>query len=800
LCRTRCLAEGASPQWNLMEMKPLSGARWLRPALIGIALVYALFAGLHTVSETDLGWQMATGRYIVQQHQIPSTTLFTYTVPGSTWIYPPFSGVIFYLLYVIGGYAAISWFSAFACVATVAIAVWRGGRVTAALAILAVPAIAFRTVPRADLFTTVLFGAVLVLLVRHYEGHNVRLWPLPILMLCWVNLHHGFVAGLALMGAYGFSEVCDMFFASRRAASLARLRKALPWLIASAAATLVNPWGFGIYRALSRQNKLTQPLTDFIGEWSGVHFNALALRQALSPRDPASADWWIMAIAVIAVLVCVWKMRPGPAILLVGLLYQSIEHIRFQAIFAVLVVVLGGSLLPQLAEVFSKRRSAVPDGLESPQLSVRGSSPELVAWVLVALFLVFAGARSYDLVSNRYYVDSGQLHFFGAGESWWFPERAMDFLEKEHLPVNLFHSYTMGGFLTWRVGERYPDFADGRFVPFAEALFSEQNELSAAPPDSALWRKAADRWNINTMIFSLSRYAGLGTFPLDDYCHSKTWKPVYLDDVSILLVRDRPENADLLSRATVRCDTAHFTLPPAAIGDSFRARAERFNSLMNSASIYYLLSRDQDALVALQQAVQLFPDNSNLHLVTAQLLHSNNRLAEAEQEYLRALRAQPGDAAWFALARLYNTQHRYPEAVHCIKEAVAYSQVPYERYRSLGHVYLTMQQPQDALAAYDRAERFSLYHNDGTDIGKAFNAHLAEDRARAYRALADLQNAVAQQELAVRLAPGDSAAWLTLAELYEAQGNSAGASAARQQAAALQSRAAVAPGSAEPKR
>jgi hypothetical protein len=195
-----------------MEMQPLSLAGWLRPALMAIALVYAFLAGLHTVSETDLGWQMATGRYIVQHHQIPSTTLFTYTVPDSTWIYPPFPGVIFYLLYLIGGYSALSWFSALACTATVALAVWRGGSVTAALAILAVPAIAFRIVPRADLFTTVLFAAVLVLLARYYEGHPVRLWPLPVLMLLWVNLHHGFVAGLALMGAYVFSEVCDLLF------------------------------------------------------------------------------------------------------------------------------------------------------------------------------------------------------------------------------------------------------------------------------------------------------------------------------------------------------------------------------------------------------------------------------------------------------------------------------------------------------------------------------------------------------------------------------------------------------------
>ncbi|HEY6266518.1 MAG TPA: tetratricopeptide repeat protein [Candidatus Acidoferrum sp.] len=207
---------------------------------------------------------------------------------------------------------------------------------------------------------------------------------------------------------------------------------------------------------------------------------------------------------------------------------------------------------------------------------------------------------------------------------------------------------------------------------------------------------------------------------------------------------------------------------------------------MNSASIYYLLARDADAYSALQQAAQLFPDNSNLHLVTAQLLQSNNRLAEAEQEYLRAIRTQPGDAAWFALARLYNTQHRYPEALHCINEAVAYSQVPYDRFRSMGHVYLSMNQPQDALAAYDRAERASPFRNDTTNLGKNFNARLAEDRASAYRALKDLPHAIEQQELAVRLTPEDAVAWRAMAQLYELQGNSTQAAAAREHVDELQ--------------
>ena len=78
-----------------------------------------------------------------------------------------------------------------------------------ALAVLAIPSIASRTAPRADLFTTVLFAALLTLLWRHYRGRRAPLWLIPLLMLIWVNAHPGFVAGLALLAAYALLELLD---------------------------------------------------------------------------------------------------------------------------------------------------------------------------------------------------------------------------------------------------------------------------------------------------------------------------------------------------------------------------------------------------------------------------------------------------------------------------------------------------------------------------------------------------------------------------------------------------------------
>src|ERR1700730_18123983 len=225
-------------------------AAWL---LSAAALTYALLAGLHTLQDFDLGWHLATGRWVVQHRQIFSTDVFSYTAHGSPWIYPLLSGIVFYLTYLAGGYALLSWLGAAACVGTVTLLLRRDNIASLALAIVAVPLIANRTQPRAEMFTTLLFAAFLSLLWRHYRtGHERRLplWLLPILMGAWVNLHLGFAAGLALCSVYVVFELLELLFPENRSSALARFRRAWRWLALTFAATFANPWGLNIYIAL----------------------------------------------------------------------------------------------------------------------------------------------------------------------------------------------------------------------------------------------------------------------------------------------------------------------------------------------------------------------------------------------------------------------------------------------------------------------------------------------------------------------------------------------------------------------
>src|SRR5215469_8082501 len=162
--------------------RPPSIERRLFLILSIVALAYAFFAGLRTVSDFDLGWQMATGRWAIQHHQVPKFDTLSYTMPGAPWNYPIGSEVIFYLAYVIGGFALISWIGAAACVGTIASLLRRNTAAGAAMAILAVPLVAQRTTPRAEMFTIVFFAAFFSVLWENYHTGNARLWILLLLM------------------------------------------------------------------------------------------------------------------------------------------------------------------------------------------------------------------------------------------------------------------------------------------------------------------------------------------------------------------------------------------------------------------------------------------------------------------------------------------------------------------------------------------------------------------------------------------------------------------------------------------
>jgi tetratricopeptide (TPR) repeat protein len=763
-----------------MNPNPLQ-RRYAVCLLMSVVLLYAALAGLRTVTDPDTGWQLASARYILRHHQIPSSDVLSYTARGHDWIYPPLSELFLYALYSLGGFVALSWLNAVACAGTVAISfLGEDGVAVCILAILAIPRIAYRTAPRADLFTTVLFAALLVVLWRNFRGRSAPLWVIPIILLVWVNTHLGFVAGVGLLGGYVALELSELLFAERRTAARVRLRRAAPWLLGAAAITLCNPWGVRIYTAVLRQEHELKIHENVIAEWRSTALSSDTLWQALDWRNPNSSYLWLLAAAIVAALVAVRRKELGAAVLLLGSAYLSTRNLRFQALFAIVTTVVAA---PLFASCFARR-------LPERSRSKRGHDETAQRWYLDAIILALMGismllaaVRVSDLVSQRAYLSAGEVTLFGTGLSSWYPERAAAFVLRERLPANIFHEYNMGGYLAFRLSPQYLDYIDGRALPFADLMF-EQRALMKQPPDSSAWQQEADQRGINTLIFSVARYWGLGSTHVAQFCDSQAWKPVYLDEVGVVLVRNRPENADVIKRLQIDCAKVQFDPPATMLADtSYRGRAELFNFYANAGSILYKLSRNPEAEVELDRALQMFPQEPYLHHTRAQLYQTNGQLQDAEREYLTSARLSPTEANWYSLGLLYYSQHRYTEAVHAVEEAAEISARPSEYYSFLGVLYLNMKQPQDALQAFDVAVAKS--GSEPPDVKIEIETRVADGRAHAWASMGDLNRAVGFQQQALQLTPSSPQLWTTLAELYAAQGRTILERDARQHAQAL---------------
>lgn len=762
-----------------MQVSPERWYRIARVIFICLVLLSALCAGLHTVGDSDMGWHLATGRWAVEHRQIPRTDVLSFTSAGKEWTYPPFAGVLLYLIYGAVGYAGLSWFCALACLAVVAYLVRRGELASALLAMLAIGSIATRTAARADLFTTVFFALSLGELSAYQRGMRCRLWLLPVTMLLWVNLHPGFIAGLAAMGAYLLIELSDLLFAERRQTALLRLGRVWPWLAACGAATLVNPWGAKIYAASlnlagvagSAPGKVNSNIA--IAEFMGVPISTHLLFQLIDVRHPQFGFTWLLLLAVVLAGLFFWKRQVGAGLVVLVALYAALNHVRYSALFAITIAILG----PILFEKFFSGRSNVSVRKTTPSLQ---QAPSSIAILLMVFFCAVALLHITDLVSNRTYVVFNPDLRFGAGASSWFPARAAAFISRQQLPGNIFEDYELGGYAAWSLGPKYPDFIDGRGDRLSSDLALEQFNLYGEDPDSQGWQSEADRWNLNILLVSTAGLRGLRNLDPYKFCQSTSWRPIYMDDVSLVFLRNTPLNSSWSNRLQIDCSKQAINPPASA------SRSALHEFYVNSGALFFVLHRDQDSAEALSHAEALYPGDPNVHLLNGLLFERQQQFAKAEQEYRASLAINENGGVWYSLGRLYGNEGRNAEALQALERAAGLSLQPFNIYMTMGKLQLVLNRPEDALTSFEKAEKSSPYRDGAESLAPEVYAQLAEGRSEAHRLLAHWNEAIAFQQEAIRRTPQVQRRWDRLARLYEASGQLKLADETRQQMLQLQ--------------
>ena len=207
-------------------------------------LLPVLAALLATMSSVDLAYNLRAGGLILDQGSVLRSDPFAFTTAGGAWLDQQWAAqVLLALGYRAGGWALLAILRAVlvgALIGLVFLACRRQGvglRVAAWLALASFVLAAAAMGLRPQLFGMILFAAILAILAGR-ASHPRAIWLIPLLVVSWASLHGSFIFAPVAVGVAWLEDV----LAARPGA-----RRLLAVAIASALASLINPFGIGVW-------------------------------------------------------------------------------------------------------------------------------------------------------------------------------------------------------------------------------------------------------------------------------------------------------------------------------------------------------------------------------------------------------------------------------------------------------------------------------------------------------------------------------------------------------------------------
>ena len=477
----------------------------LRLPTLTVLLVYLLLGSgtLLLYTDPDFWWHLRTGQLIFDTGAIPKTDPFSFTAAGSRWVaHEWLSDVLIYGVEKGLGYwgnvllFTVVALSALAVMHRLLLKIGVSPRVALTLVALGgVTSFPYWTV-RPQAFSW-LFAAIFLhtLWLRRIDGRTA-LWPLPLLMLLWANLHAGYVIGLLLVGLWLLASLGERVLQHK----VGSLRVPVLLFLACLAATAVNPNGLAL---------LAYPFTylvpgnasqRFITEWQSPNFH--------SPLH------WPLAVGIVTLALVGIRGRSWNLFRLalgVVFAFMALESSRHQPLFAlVLMIVLGDALRELWPRARAEGKAAPPSGAPALNWAILASA-------VVALALVIG--RSPNAQLNRSPLVSGLFDY---------PVEGASFIRNTYPNVHMFNAYRWGGYL---INELYPQqrvFIDGRADMYGDGLVEEYVRVARLRPG---WREVLTKYDIKLVIIEKDSPLAAALAEAQD------WKLAFSGPVEAVFVR-----------------------------------------------------------------------------------------------------------------------------------------------------------------------------------------------------------------------------------------------------------------------
>ena len=557
---------------------------WVRAAIVPALVFIAMAADRNYLA--DFWHHLARGRAMANEHRLVDHDLFTFTIPGQ-----PFQDVnwltqlLYYGLYQWGGLDLVRLVNALVLAATLALLVALCRRKSGSLALAAAAGICVffglwqvLTI-RPQTFSLLLFVVLYDLLDRSEERPG-WLFVVPGVLALWANLHGAFPAGLMLLGCFVLAAVLEgrgardegtgrhetgrhetrrqetgpVLPLSLSRVSLSRVSSSpRAWqlalcLAASVLATLVNPYGWGIYQFV-------------------VHNSGTSAARRIDEWLPPSLDLWIGKAWLVSMVVmaglfaAAWvrlRRRPTPRelVLVACFLVPACGAVRMVAWWLLICAPLAAALLADLFPRCRDLRGASDEGRGTREDPSRPSplaprdQPSWDAAVAFGLILVLA-VMSTPALQRFNPLLAARLA----------APRLEDDLEavhqrlRAHAPGGRIYShFEWGEYLSWSCTPSYKVFMDGRIEIYPDDVWEKYSTVTCG---KAGWQKVLDDYGVDALLLDTDYHARTGLLPRVDECSG--WERVFHNGRMILYLRTRPQARVFEPAASFLC--AHNHMP-----------------------------------------------------------------------------------------------------------------------------------------------------------------------------------------------------------------------------------------------
>jgi hypothetical protein len=462
----------------------------------------------------DLLLHLNLGKYILDNGKIPLRDLFSHTMNGQPVIQHEWlSGVIFELIVRFIGFKGVVLLSAL-LISTTFWLVYKTTReksqflITAFLvSFLSMITSIIHWHTRPHIFTFLLLAIWMILLDQLRDGNLKRWWLLPVVMLFWVNLHGGFIAGFLTWFIYGFGLGFDNIF-NKENLQFNFWRYYLLGGISSLFVTLLNPSGLGTWKMVASHlsNKYLADTT--------VEFQ--------SPNFHQEITWPFLLFVGLLVIVTGLSRKKTRSELLFGStawLALSLYSARYIPLFAIIsapLLVKGmDDLFVDGADhlIFLNRLKKIDKALNHIDLQINGK-----IWPIISILIVIIALElgfKLDFGGHGYEIDSDK-----------FPVDAVNWLHENPQPGNMFNFFIWGGYLEYNLWPEELVFVDTKQDFYGEAFMHQYRKVFYVEEG---WEEVLDQYDVSWAILPTDErvakaiQADLG------------WVPIYQDDTAIIL-------------------------------------------------------------------------------------------------------------------------------------------------------------------------------------------------------------------------------------------------------------------------